>query len=101
MKLETLKLNPDFVGQAYYEGQGTAPTIVNGQRGQYARHILNNERHGQFHVITPATAEVHPHDALVEIIDPLFFEDYVNGRSVAPAINVLAKGLKVVAGGQG
>lgn len=98
MKLETLKLNPDFVGQAYYEGQGTAPTVVNGQRGQFARHILNNERHGQFHVITPASAEVIPHDVLVEIIEPLFYEDYVNGRNVAPAINVLAKGLKVVGG---
>lgn len=100
MKLETLKLNSDFVGQAYYEGQGDAPAVVNGQRGQYVRHILNNERHGQFHVVTLASAEVFPHDALVEIIEPLFFEDYVNGRNVAPAVNVFAKGLKVV-GGQG
>lgn len=100
MKLETLRLKPDFVGQAYYEGQGTAPTVVNGQRGQFARHILNSERHGTFHVITTATTEVIPHDSLVEVVDPIFLEDYVNGRNVSPSLNIMAKGFNIIKGGQ-
>ncbi|MDV5987554.1 cytoplasmic protein [Streptococcus canis] len=100
MKNETLKLNSDFLGKVYYEGLGDAPRQVNGVKGQYQRHIVSSEKHGIFHVITPASSDIFEEDSVVEILDPIFYEDYsLNGRNVAPAKNVLATGLKVVSGG--
>ncbi len=101
MLRESLKLKPEFVGVAFYEGLGNAPRSVDGKPGKYQRHILNSPVHGIFHVITEATAEVFPFDCQVKVIEPLFYPDRnVNGTSVAPALNVLAKGLEIVKGGK-
>lgn len=99
MNPETLELELSYVGKAQYVGLGVAPRQVYGQAGQYQRHIVRNEKQGFFHIITPATAEVFERDAFVECVEPRFFEDYaLNGRNVAPALNVLAKGIKKVGG---
>ena len=96
MKLETIKLKKEFVGRAWYESLGQSPSSVFGQRGQYQRHIVSSEAHGQFHVITPASSEVIPYDAEIEIVNPVFYSDYLNGRNVQPAFNVYAEKIVVV-----
>ncbi|MEX2803844.1 cytoplasmic protein [Streptococcus sp. H31] len=98
--IDNLKLKSDFVGKVFYEELGTAPRRVNGVAGTYQRHIVNNERHGVFHIITPALPEVFQFDDEVEIDGECYFlEDTSwNGQDVSPAMNVLAKKLKRVGG---
>lgn len=100
LKPETLVLQDEFLGTFYYEGRGNAPRMVNGKSGKYARHILNSEKHGVVHVITEDTAEVIKYDSQVKVIGAVLFPDYaLNGRNVAPALNILAQKIEVLKGG--
>lgn len=99
MKLDNIKLNSNAIGEAIYLGQeGQPPRQVNGQRGSYVRHLLMNERHGLFYVITPVIDGVIEEDARVNLdgCEPKFFEDYAEGRQVAPYVSVFAKKINVV-----
>lgn len=97
MKQETLKLKPEFIGDSIYDGFEQGPSQMNGQKGNYIRHKLFNEKHGVFHVITSQSAEVIPQGATVKVENPLLFIDYsVNGRNVEPAKNVWAEKIVVV-----
>ena len=99
MKLDNIKLNSNVIGDAIYLGQeARAPRQVNGERGSYVRHLLMNERHGYFYVITPVLDGVIEEDAKVNLhgCEPMFFEDYVEGRQVNPYVSVFAKKLNVL-----
>lgn len=97
MKPETLKLKPEFIGKAIYEGSEKGPARMGDTAGSYMRHSLFNEEHGKFHVITLASSKVVPKGAWVEVVEPKLHVDYgVNGRNVEPARNVWAKELVVV-----
>lgn len=99
MKLDDIKLDVNAIGDAIYLGQeAQAPRQVNGQRGSYVRHLLMNERHGFFYVITPVIDSVIEEDAKVNLVgcEPMFFEDYAKGRQVAPYVSVFAKKINIV-----
>ena len=99
MKLDNIKLDVKAIGDAVYLGQeAQAPRQVRGQRGSYVRHLLMNERHGFFYVITPVLDGVIEEDAKVNLdgCEPMFFEDYAKGRQVAPYVSVFAKKINVV-----
>lgn len=101
MNINTLKLDNTFIGQAFYEKLGNAPRQVAGEAGQFQRHVVSNEKHGVFHIITPVLPNVFKTDDVVEISgEAIFYEDVsLNGRNVAPALNVRATGLKLVQNG--
>lgn len=97
MKRETLKLKDDFYGDVFYQGLETAPRSVDGVRGSYLRHRMLSERHGFFDVITGPNVPAIEMDVKVKIVDGLFYPDRsVNGSSVAPSLNVLAKNIIVL-----
>ena len=99
MKLDNIKLDVNAIGDATYLGQeARSPRQVNGRRGSYLRHLLMNERHGLFYVITPVLDGVIEEDAKVNFhgCEPMFFEDYAEGRQVAPYVSVFAKKINVV-----
>lgn len=99
LKRETLKLKSDVIGKAFYMGTERAPQQVDGKRGTYQRHVLANEKHGIFHVVTPAQTEVFEFESEVEVVGAVFFPDRgINGRDVAPSYNVFAE--KIVKGGK-
>lgn len=99
MELKDFELNPEFVGKAIYQGVERAPRQVNGKPGTYTRHVLVNEKHGIFHVITPTLNKAFEFWQEVEIDgDCSFYEDYFYGRDVSPSMNVFAVGLKLVGG---
>lgn len=101
LKRETLVLKQEEIGNAIYLGTDRAPQQVDGKRGNYQRHVLANEKHGIFHVITPAMSDAIAYEEEVKVIEPLFYPDRgVNGRDVAPAYNVLGKKVEIVKGGK-
>ena len=97
MNQKTLKLKPEFIGKAIYDGFEKGPEVMDGVKGTYFRHLLFNEEHGSFHVITKATPTTIDKGQWVEVIDPVLYIDYdVNGRGMEPAKNIWADKLEVV-----
>lgn len=98
--MDILEYDLKTIGKCRYEKLGQAPTRVNDEPGTYQRHIVNIERDGVFHIITPALPHTFAYDDEVEIDGEAFFlEDTSwNGRDVAPARNVFAKNIKRVGG---
>ncbi|MFC5632030.1 MULTISPECIES: cytoplasmic protein [Streptococcus] len=101
VKREKLVIKPEVIGTCFYVGLGRAPRQVDGKQGKYERHILMTEKHGELHVITPASSTVFEPDVEVKIVEPLFYPDgSLHGRDVSRVNNVLAKKLEVVKGGK-
>ena len=99
MELKDFELDPAFVGKAIYQRVERAPRQVNGEPGTYTRHVVANEKHGIFHVITPTLNKAFEFGQEVEIDGHCsYYEDRFYGRDVSPSMNVFADGLKLVGG---
>lgn len=94
MDLKSLKIKDGVFDTIYYvKKENNSPNYVFGERGTFMRHVVESEKHGIFHVITPATNEVLQMDTIVKLVNPILFIDRVNGNDVAPNINVFAEKL--------
>ena len=57
-----------------------------------------NEKNGFVYVVTPSLGGVVQPNSKVnfEGCEPMFYEDFINGRRVAPLVSIFAKKLNVV-----
>lgn len=101
IKREFLKIKPEELGKVFYVGlEQRSPRTVDGKAGAFQRHLVMSDKHGFFNVVTPALSSAIDEDSEVIIENPLFYPDYINGRDIAPAYNVLASKIEIVKGGK-